>query len=141
METPKPLLDVPDNPRSASRIYIQEQLWFVDRDGYRVICLRHEPIYRTALEDEIHLRFIAVSLRQSELATQEQIAKALGHSVKTQRRWERRYEREGLEGLGVKSRSGRPRHIEKAQETIVRRWFNAGSTNAEMAARLVPDQA
>ncbi|MCH2516377.1 MAG: helix-turn-helix domain-containing protein [Dehalococcoidia bacterium] len=136
METPKPLLDVPDNPRSASRIYIQEHLWFVDRDGYRVIFLRHEPIYRTALEDEIHLRFIAVSLRQSELATQEQITKALGHSVKTQRRWERRYEKEGLEGLGVKSRSGRPRHIEKAQETIVRRWFNAGSTNAEMAARL-----
>ena len=90
METPKSLIDVPDNPHSDSRIYINEALWFVDGDGYRVVFLRQEPIYRAALDDEIHLRFIAVSLRQSELATQEEICDAFGHSVKSQRRWERR---------------------------------------------------
>ena len=136
METPRPLLDVPDNPASDSRTYINELLWFVDRDEYRVVFYRREPLYRVALADKCHLRLIAVSLRHSELATQKEIAEAFGHSEKTQRRWERRYEKEGIGGLAPKPHPGCPRKIEKGQEPFLRRWFEAGDTDAEMARRL-----
>ncbi len=136
METTIPLLNVPESPTSDSRSYINEVLWFVDRDGYRVVFLRQEPLYRVALDDELHLRLIAVSLRHSELATQKQIAKAFGHSEETQRRWERRYEKEGVDGLTPRPRPGGPRKIDKGQEVFVRRWFDAGHTNAQIARRL-----
>ena len=136
METTIPLLNVPESRTSDSRSYINEVLWFVDRDGYRVVFLRQQPLYRVALDDELHLRLIAVSLRHSELATQKQIAKAFGHSEETQRRWERRYEKEGVDGLTPKPRPGGPRKIDRGQEVFVRRWFDAGHTNAEIARRL-----
>ncbi len=118
------------------RTYINASLWFVDQDGYRVVFRWHEPLYRVALTDTVHVRQVAVSLRQSQLATQAEIAKAFGHSEVTQRRWERRYEEHGLEGLRTKTRSGRPRQLSHGQETFIRKWFKAGVSNLEMARRL-----
>ena len=80
------------------RTFINASLWMVDQDGHRVIFCRHEPIYRIALGDEVHLRMVAVNLRLSNLAGQDEIAKAFGHSVPTQRRWERRYQEQNIEG-------------------------------------------
>jgi len=121
---------------SDGRTYINRSLWFVDQDGYRVVFRWHEPLYRVALDDTLHLRQVAVSLRQSQLATQAEIAKALGHSEVTQRRWERRYQEHGLKGLRPKSRPGRPLQLSKGQEAFVRKWFQAGVSNLEMARRL-----
>lgn len=125
-----------EDPPADGRTYVNASLWFVDQDGYRVVFRWHEPLYRVALADTLHVRQVAVSLRPSELATQAEIAKAFGHSEVTQRRWERRYEEHGLEGLRTKSRSGRPRQLSKGQETFVRKWFEAGASNLEMARRL-----
>ena len=125
-----------EEPPADGRTYVNASLWFVDQDGYRVVFRWHEPLYRVALTDTVHVRQVAVSLRQSELATQAEIAKAFGHSEVTQRRWERRYEEHGLEGLRAKSRSGRPRQLSKGQEAFVRKWFKAGASNLEMASRL-----
>jgi hypothetical protein len=127
-----------EEPPADGRVYINQSLWFVDQDGYRVVFRWHEPLYRVALDDTVHLRQVAVSLRQSQLATQEEIAKAFGHSEVTQRRWERGYQEHGLEGLKPKSHTGRPRELNKGQETFVRKWFKAGVSNVEMAKRLVP---
>jgi transposase len=125
-----------EEPPAGGRIYINASVWFVDQDGYRVVFRWHEPLYRVALSDTVHLRQVAVSLRQSQLASQAEIAQAFGHSEITQRRWERRYEKHGLEGLRVKSRPGRPRELDKGQEAFVRKWFKAGVSNLEMARRL-----
>ena len=126
-----------EEPPADGRTYINASLWFVDQDGYRVVFRWHEPLYRVALTDTVHVRQVAVSLRQSQLATQAEIAKAFGHSEVTQRRWERRYEEHGLEGLRDQStRSGRPRQLSKGQEAFVRKWFKAGVSNLEMARRL-----
>ena len=125
-----------EEPPADGRTYINASLWFVDQDGYRVVFRWHEPLYRVALTDTVHVRQVAVSLRQSELATQAEIAKAFGHSEVTQRRWERRYEEHGLEGLRAKSHPGRPRQLSKGQEAFVRKWFKAGVSNLEMARRL-----
>ena len=57
------------------------------------------------------MRLISVMLRQSEVATQPEIAAAFGHSVATQRRWETRYLQEGAAGLQAKTSTGRPPEI------------------------------
>ncbi len=129
-------LPLPVDLPSDGRIYLNPSLWFVDRDGYRVVFCRHEPLYRLALADGVHLRQVAVSLRQSQLATQEEIAQAFGHGVATQQRWESAYRRHGLAGLEPKSSPGRPSALPPGQEAFLRRWFEARVPNVEMARRL-----
>jgi hypothetical protein len=125
-----------EEPPADGRTYVNASLWFVDQDGYRVVFHWHEPLYRVALTDTVHVRQVAVSLRQSKLATQAEIAEAFGHSEVTQRRWERRYEEDGLDGLRDKARPGRLPLLSKGQEAFVRKWFKAGVSNPTMARRL-----
>lgn len=127
-------------PTSDGRTFLNVSVWFVDADGYRVIFRRHEPIYRVALADEVHLRLVAVALRQSRLATQEEICQAFGHGVSPQARWEREYGQHGIAGLVSKKRTGRGRALDKSQEGFVRRWFRAGQSNRQMAGRLGVDE-
>ncbi len=86
-------------PPTDGRTLLNGSVWFVDSDGYRVVFRWHEPLYRVALTNEVHLRLVAVSLRQSQLATQEEICRAFGHDVSTQARWERQYRKHGIDGL------------------------------------------
>lgn len=129
------LLPLPEPPPDI-RTFLNGSVWFVDSDGYRVVFRWHEPLYRVALTDEVHLRLVAVSLRQSGLATQEEICGAFGHNVSTQIRWERQYSKDGIDGLVPKKHTGRPLELDKSQEGFVRRWFRAGVSNRQMAKRL-----
>ena len=99
-----PLESVP----SDGRTFVNKSVWFVDQDGYRVVFRWHEPLYRFALSDKAHLRLVAVNLRQSELASQEEIARAFGHSVATQRRW-------SASGLMRVSPTGRSRGVWRSE--------------------------
>jgi hypothetical protein len=54
-----------EEPASDGRTFLNASVWFVDADGYRVVFHWHEPIYRVALTDEVHLRLVAVALCQS----------------------------------------------------------------------------
>ena len=130
-----------EEPASDGRTFLNGSVWFVDSDGYRVVFRWHEPIYRIALTDEVHLRLVAVALRQSRLATQEEICRAFGHGVSTQARWERQYRKHGIDGLVSKKHTGRRRELDKSQEGFVRRWFRAGHSNRQMAKRLGVDEA
>ena len=130
-----------EEPMSDGRTVLNVSVWFVDADGYRVVFHRHEPIYRVALTDEVHLRLVAVALRQSRLATQEEICEAFGHGLSTQARWEREYAKHGIDGLVPKKRTGRGRELDRSQEGFVRRWFRAGQSNRQMAERLGVDEA
>ena len=121
---------------SHSRTHINACLWFDDGDGYRVIWCRHEILYRVALHDTYHLALIAVTLRQSELATQIEICAAFGHSVATQRRWETRYRLHGDVGLQAKTPTGRHPALDRGQCAFVTHWFEQGVNNREMARRL-----
>jgi len=127
-------------PACDGRTVLNNAVWFVDSDSYRVVFYRHEPIYRIALSDEVHLRLVAVALRQSRLVRQEEICRGFGHSVSTQARWERRYGKQGIDGLVAKKHTGRPRRLDKSQEGFVRRWFQTGHSNREMAKRLGVDE-
>jgi len=122
------------------RVFVNASVWFVDNDGYRVVFHRHEPIYRVALDDQVHLRLVTIMLRQSRLATQEEICQAFGHSVTTQARWEREYRKHGIDGLLPRKPSGRSRSLDRSQEAFVRKWFHEGCSNREIARQLGVDE-
>src|SRR6266536_627452 len=132
----EPVLPLPSHTSADARTYITPSLWFIDHDGYRVVFCRYEPIYRIALDDRPHLRFVCVMLRQSEVASQQELAHAFGYSVASLRRWERAYQQHGLAALDDHFSTGRPRKIERSQELLVRRWFLQGVSKAEIARRL-----
>jgi len=133
-----PLVQAPLGDRTS----INGCVYFIDRDGYRVVFRWEMPIYRVALADVVHLREVAVNLRQSELATQEEIARAFGHTVITQSRWEHAFQKDGMEGLLPKRPSG-GRHpaLDKSQDALLRKWFRQKLSNCEMAKRLSVDEA
>jgi transposase len=135
MHTPSLFANADTNIRHT-RTSISPFLWFDDCVGYRVIFCRHEILYRVALCDAYQLALVAVMLRQSELATQTEIALAFGHSVATQRRWEKRYQQHGSDGLQAKTPPGRPATLDRSQSAFVARWFEQGVSNREMARRL-----
>src|SRR5277367_1402384 len=109
------LFDPAETNSGDTRTFINPILWFDDCDGYRVVFCRHEILYRVALDDLLHLTLVIVTLRQSELATQLEIAKAFGHSVATQRRWETRYSQHGSDGLQANKPTGRPAKLGRGQ--------------------------
>jgi len=135
------LFDNTEPDSSHIRTFINPILWFDDCDGYRVLFCRHEILYRVALDDPLHLALVAVTLRQSELTTQVEIAAAFGHSVATQRRWETRYRQHGSDGLQANTPTGRPAKIDRGQQVFVKRWFQLGVSNHEMARRLAVSEA
>jgi hypothetical protein len=135
------LFDNTESDSSHTRTFINPILWFDDCDGYRVIFCRHEILYRIALDDPLHLTLVTVTLRQSELATQLEIAKAFGHSVATQRRWETRYSQHGSSGLQAQTPTGRHAKLDHGQLVFVERWFQQGVSNHEMARRLAVSEA
>ena len=118
------------------RTMINESLSFVDQAGVRVVFRWHEPLYRFALSDILSMRFVAVSLRLGQLVTQEEVSQSFGHSVATQRRWENRFQKQGIEGLQKKKSSGRPCSVPETCDSLLRKWFAQGIRNAEMARRL-----
>src|ERR1700719_2433450 len=117
--TSSSLFEITEPDRSHTRTSINPTLWFEDCDGYRVVFCRHEILYRIALDDSHHLALVAVTLRQSELATQVEIAAAFGHSVATQRRWETRYSQHGSSGLQANTPTGRPTKLGRGQQVFV----------------------
>lgn len=130
-----------DGSDPGGRTFINRSLSFVDNDGIRVVLRWHEPLYRFAVSDTLTMRFVAVHLRMSGLATQEEISGAFGHSVITQRRWEKRFQEEGLAGLENKTSPGRPRAVPETCDVMLRKWFSEGVSNAEMARRLMVSEA
>lgn len=125
-----------DPQDSRRRTVINDHLWFVDDHQSRVFFYRHEVIYQAALDDKVHLRFIAVSLRLNGHATQAEITRAFGHSVRAQRDWETRFQQKGLQGLERTTGSGRRSHIPSSQDVLLRKWFQQGVTQKVMAKRL-----
>jgi len=123
------------------RTFINRSLSFVDNDGMRIVLRWHEPLYRFAVSDTLSMRFVAVHLRMNGLATQEEVSRAFGHSVITQRRWEKRFQEEGLTGLENRKSSGRPRTVPETCDVMLRKWFSEEVSNAEIARRLMVSEA
>jgi hypothetical protein len=122
--------------QGRTRTRINPNLSFVDQAGVRVVFQWQEPLFRFSLSDALSLRYAAVQLRMGNLATQEEIAQAFQHSVATQRRWETRFQSHGLDGLKRGKSTGRPAAIPRTLDGALKKWFEEGVPNCEMAKRL-----
>ena len=139
IENTLPLFDeaaISEDGNCYGRMVINRTLCFVDQAGVRVIFRWHEPLYRFPVSDTLSMRYAAVQIRLGELATQEEVSQSFGHSVATQRRWEKRFQEQGIEGLERKKSSGRPRSVPETSDSLLQTWFAQGVSNTEMARRL-----
>ncbi|MBD3162575.1 MAG: helix-turn-helix domain-containing protein, partial [Candidatus Latescibacteria bacterium] len=143
MSTPVQQTDLPVDPvlPPSGRAHVNDRLWFVDHDGWRIVYLCGIVLYRFMVDDLVMLRFVAVSLRLDGHANQPEIAAAFGHSVRTQARWERIYREEGIQDLGDGKPTGRPRALDETRRALLLRWFQQGLSNREVARRLGVDES
>jgi transposase len=136
-------MDLPVDPvlPPSGRAPVNDRVWFVDHDGWRLVYLCGIVLYRFSVEDAVSLRFVAVSLRLDGHVTQPEIAAAFCHSVRTQARWESIYRESGIHDLQDKKPTGRPRALDETMRALLVRWFRRGLSNREMARRFGVDES
>jgi transposase len=70
---------------------------------------------------------VRMVMHAKEGETGEAIAQRLGYTSRAVRKWIRRYNEGGLDGLRDLPRSGRPRHLDVSKEAAVRQRLDAGA--------------
>ncbi|MCP4678933.1 MAG: helix-turn-helix domain-containing protein [Deltaproteobacteria bacterium] len=127
-------------PQSAmeSRAGVFNGRCFLRQEGEQwVIVVSGVAAYRYRYEDEVGKAYAMVYLVESGYATQEEVSRVYGCSVRTIRRHQRRYEERGMEGLSTRSgwRSGR-RRLSVKRRLRIERMHAEGLSNREIARRL-----
>jgi len=90
-----------------------------------------------AADDRMAEAYAMVSLVQQGWADQKEVARSFGYSVRSVRRYQRRFESGGLAALGQAGGypASRPR-LPRSREQLVRRLKGQGLANREIARRL-----
>ena len=108
------------------------------REGeHRVVVVSGVAAYRYQEGDEIGEAYAMVFLAGSGYATQAEVARVYGCSVRTVRRHQRRYEEGGMAALATRSgwRPGR-RRLRVKRRLKIERMHAEGLSNREIAKRL-----
>jgi hypothetical protein len=118
-------------------VAVNDCVWFEDRDGVRVVCVRNTPFYTYDLDDKVQHLFCACQLIEARLAKQCDVAEAFGISARTLQRARRKVRVEGIAGLVPKKKGPKRRHKGGGAvgRGIVKLW-NKGLGRLEIAARL-----
>ena len=116
---------------------INERVWFEDRDGVRVVCVRNTPFYTYDLNDRVQHLFCACQLIEAKLAKQCEVAGAFGISESSLQRARRRVRDHGIAGLVPQKKGPKRRHRGGGAvgRRIVKLW-KKGVGRLEIAARL-----
>jgi transposase-like protein len=116
---------------------VSERVWFEDRDGVRVVCVRNTPFYTYDLNDRVQHLFCACQLIEAQLAKQCQVARAFGISEPSLQRARRRVRDHGIAGLVPQKKGPKRRHRGGGAvgRRIVKLW-KKGARRLEIAARL-----
>jgi len=118
-------------------VAVNDRVWFEDRDGVRVVCVRSIHFYTYDLNDRVQHLFCACQLIESGLAKQGEVVGAFGVSASTLQRARRKVREHGIAGL-VPQKKG-PKHRHKGGGAVGRRiarLWNKGLGRLEIAARL-----
>ena len=134
LAAPPLLFPPPQLPEGTTSI--NERAWFVDHDGWIHVFHLGIPIYRFDRDDMLTHRYVCVQLRNGGHATQEEVAAAFGHSLRSQARWERKYNDASLPGLADGRPSGRPRCVSPNNRIFIAKRFEQGVSNREIARQL-----
>lgn len=88
----------------------------IDEPALRHVLIDGEPAYVYPPEDKETQRGVVALLYHRKLATQKQLAKGFGVSLRSISNWVARFREEGLGGLSDKPRSGAPRRVTPEME-------------------------
>jgi transposase len=122
-------------------VVINRRCRFETRDGHCVVSVAGLPIAQYAAEDSMAEAYARVTLVNQGWATQVEVSRAFGCSVRTVRRDQRRFEQLGLAGLGRPRGypKGKPRTTEWRKERL-NQWKAEGVSNREIARRFGVDE-
>ena len=118
-------------------VQINDRCVIRTQDGHRVVVVSGVALAQYTLADRMAEAHAMVSLVEQGWADQNDVARAFGCSVRTVRRYQRRFESGGLSALGRPSGypKGRRRQGQERLKSVLR-WKSEGLSNREVAHRL-----
>ena len=134
----KELLSFPPPPNGT--VYVNDRVSFRTEQTQRVISVHGVVFAHYSVEDQATEAYSMITLWESEYATQSQIAHAFGYSARSLRRYQERFEAEGIRALVRKP--GRPagRHsrsaTERGRDQTILHLKTKGASNCAIAGKL-----
>lgn len=104
---------------------VNDRVWFEDRDGVRVVCVRNTPFYTYDLDDRVRHLFCACQLIEAKPAKQREVGRGFGLSESTLQRARRKIRDGGIAGL-VPEKKG-PKRGHKGGGAVGRRITDPSS--------------
>jgi len=116
---------------------INERCLIRTQEGYRVVLVSGMPLAQYAVVDRMSEAHAMVSLVDQGWADQNDVAKAFGYSVRTVRRYQRRFEEEGLPALARSDGYPRGRaRMAASRQRWIQRLKTRGYSHSEIARRM-----
>ena len=134
----KELLSYPPPPNGT--VYVNDRVCFRTEGTQRVISVHGVVFAHYSVEDRAAEAYAMITLWESEYATQTQIARAFGYSARSLRRYQERFEAEGIRALVRKPgrpagrRSGGAK--ERGREQTILHLKTKGASNRAIAGKL-----
>lgn len=121
----------------ADTTVINDRCLIRTENGFRIVIVSAIVLLQYAVDDRMAEAYAMVSLVEQGWADQKQVARAFSCSVRSVRRYQRRFNRGGLAALGRTGGypSRRPR-LSRSREQLVGRLKGQGLANREIARRL-----
>jgi transposase len=127
----------PEPVLPAGTTVINDRCLLRTEHDFRIVLVSGIVLLQYATDDRMAEAYAMVSLVQQGWADQKEVARSFGYSVRSVRRYQRRFEAGGLAALGHAGGypARRPR-LPRAREQLVRRWKGQGLATREIARRL-----
>ena len=132
------LLSCPPPP--SGTVYVNDRVSFRTEGTQRVISVHGVVFAHYSVEDRAAEAYAMITLWESEYATQSQIARAFGYSARSLRRYQQRFEAEGIRALVRKSgrpvgrRSGNAK--KRGRDQTILHLKTKGASNRAIAGKL-----
>lgn len=127
----------PESGLPADTTLINDRCLLRTEHDFRIVLVSGIVLLQYATDDRMAEAYAMVSLVQQGWADQKEVARAFGYSVRSVRRYQRRFEAGGLAALGHAGGypARRPR-LPRSREQLVRRLTGQGLATREIARRL-----
>lgn len=134
----KELLPCPSPP--SGTVYVNERVCFQTEGTQRVISVYGVVFAHYGVEDRAAEAYAMLTLWECEYATQTQIARAFGYSTRSLRRYQERFEAEGMRALVRKPGrpTGRPAGgaTQRGRDQTILHLKTKGASNRAIAGKL-----
>ncbi len=127
----------PESVLPTGTTVINDRCLLRTEHGFRIVLVSGIVLLQYATDDRMAEAYAMVSLVQQGWADQKEVARSFGYSVRSVRRYQRRFESGGLAALGQAGGypARRPR-LPRSREQWVRRLKGQGLATREIARRL-----